>query len=80
MAWRGGESSAADDALSCWYRYSVAVISLYVVYSVVALKIRWHSEGRCPVKDGPEMLQVSREGLGASVLLRMVVGVCCSNA
>ena len=27
----GGESSAADVALSCWYRYSADVMSLYVV-------------------------------------------------
>ena len=37
-AWRGGESSTADVAMSCWYLYSVAVMSLYVVWSDDALK------------------------------------------
>ena len=30
-AWSGGESSAADVALSCWYRYSAADMRLCAV-------------------------------------------------
>ena len=78
--WRGGEISAANAFLSCWYRYSYDVMSLCAVYNVDALKIRLHVVGMWPVKARLVMLQVSRESLGAFVLLLIVVGICCSNA
>ena len=78
-AWRGGESSDADVARSCWYLYSVAVISLCTVWIMDSLKCLWHSDGLLPVKAVLVMLQVSLEGMGASELRLMMVGICCRN-
>jgi hypothetical protein len=55
-------------------------MSLSAVYNADALKIRWHSVGLWPMKAGLVMLHVSRESLGAFVLLLIVVGICCSSA
>ncbi len=79
-AWRGGESSAADVARSCWYLYSVAVMSLCNVCSTDSLKCLWHSDGLLLVKAILVMLQVSLEGLGASELRLIMVGICCCSA
>ena len=67
-AWRGGESYVVDVALSCWYLYSDAVMSLRAEWSTYALKNPWHSVGLRPVKVELVMLQVSRDSLGASDL------------
>ena len=74
-----GESSDAEVARSCWYLYSVAVLSLCTVCIMDSLKCLWHSNGLLPVKAVLVMLQVSLEGLGASELRLMMVGICCRN-
>ena len=79
-AWRGGESFVVDVSLSCWNLYSDDVMSLSMVWSTDALRIRKHSVGLLPVKAMMVMLQVSLENLGAVVLLLIVVGIWCSSA
>ncbi len=76
----GGDSSATDVALSCWYLYSVAVMSLSAVCITDALKYLWHSDGLLPVKAVLVIVQVSLDGLGVSVLLLMMLGSCCRSA
>ncbi len=78
-AWRGGESFDADVARSCWYLYYVAVTSLCTVCIMDSLKCLWHSDGLLPVKAVLVMLHVSLEGLGASELRLIMVGICCRN-
>ena len=74
-AWRGGDSSAADVALSCWYLYSDAVISLSTVWRTDALKALWHSVGLMPAKAVLVILQGFLESLGSTVVHLIVVGI-----
>jgi hypothetical protein len=79
-AWRGGDSSSADVALSCWYLYSDAVMSLSTVWRTEALKALWHSVGLMPAKAVLVMLHGFLEGLGSTAVPLTVVGIWWSRA
>ena len=55
-------------------------MSLWAVSIADALNIWWHSVGLWPVKARLVMLHVSLKSLRVSVLLLIVVGICCGNA